>query len=116
MEAIQVEIGRELIKYVIEANARPSFDLVNQIQLLREDLLVRLNFHVPPVRICDNSNLLPRQLRIYIYEKVAIDEQLNELQGSTELSNILAEQIRCFAQDSCPFAYQVAPFTNKHQS
>ena len=34
MEAIQVEIGRELIQYVIEANAQPSFDLVNQIQLL----------------------------------------------------------------------------------
>ena len=116
MEAIQVEIGRELIQYVIEANAQPSFDLLNQIQLLREDLHVRLNFHVPPVRICDNSNLSPRQLRIYIYEKVVIDEQLNELQGSTELSNILAEQIRCFARDSSAFTYQVTSFTNKHQS
>lgn len=116
MEAIQVEIGHELIQYVIEANAQPSFDLVNRIQLLREDLHVRLNFHVPAVRICDNSNLSPRQLRIYIYEKVVIDEQLNELQGSTDLSNILAEQISCFAHDSSAFAYQVTSFTNTHQS
>ena len=85
MEAIQVEIGHSLINYVTETNNQPSLDLVNRIQQLRKELHINLNFHVPPIRICDNSNLSPRQLRIYIHEKVVVDKELEELHGSPGL-------------------------------
>tara|TARA_B100000579_G_C22640274_1_gene761091 strand:+ start:119 stop:436 length:318 start_codon:yes stop_codon:yes gene_type:complete len=104
MEAIQVEIGHKLIQYVTESNNQPSFELVNGIQHLRKELHINLNFRVPPIRICDNSNLFPRQIRIYVHEKIVVDEQLEEQYGSTELWDILAEQINCLANESFALA------------
>ena len=104
MEAIQVEIGHKLIQYVTESNNQPSFDLVNRIQQLRKELHINLNFYVPPIRICDNSNLSPRQIKIYVHEKIVIDEQFQEQHGSIELCNILADQIRCLANKSFALA------------
>ena len=104
MEAIQVEIGHKLIQYVTESNNQPSFDLVNRIQQLRKELHINLNFYVPPIRICDNSNLSPRQIKIYLHEKIVVDEQFQEQHGSIELCNIVTDQIRCLANKSFALA------------
>ena len=107
MEAIQVEIGHELIQYVIETKNQPSFDLIYRIRQLRSELQIALNFDVPRVRICDNSNLSSRQLRIYIHEKIVFDEHLNEWQGSEVLCNLLVEHINYLAHGSLALTTQI---------
>ena len=107
MEVIQVEIGHELIQYVIETKNQPSFNLIYRIRQLRSELQIELNFELPRVRICDNSNLSSRQLRIYIYEKIVFDEHLSEWQGSEVLCNLLVEQIHLLAHGSLALTNQI---------
>ena len=91
MEAIQVEIGLESIPYVKEEN------LIDSIRQMRRDMEHTDQFLVPPIRICDNTNLPPRGYRIFIYEKPVANGELSIADGAAELSSHLAKNIRQYA-------------------
>ena len=96
MEAIQVEIGLELVPYVKSENVKEE-NLIDSIRQMRRDMEHADQFLVPPIRICDNTNLPPRGYRIFIYERSVAKGELNIKDGVAELSSHLAENIRQYA-------------------
>lgn len=93
MEAIQLEIGLELIPYVKSDNGEEE-NLISSIRQMRRDMEHADQFLVPPIRICDNTSLPPRGYRIFIYENAVAGGELNGAQGVADLSYYLAQHIR----------------------
>ncbi len=94
MEAIQVEIGLELVPYV---KSEKEENLIDSIRQMRRDMEHTDQFLVPPIRICDNTSLPPRGYRIFIYEKSVAKGELHIKDGVAELSSHLAKNIREYA-------------------
>ena len=57
MEAIQLEIGLDLVSYV---KTQEEENLIESIRQMRRDIEIRHSFLVPPIRVCDNGSLPPR--------------------------------------------------------
>jgi len=93
MEAIQLEIGLELIPYVKSANGEEE-NLISSIRQMRREMKYSDQLMVPPIRICDNTSLPPRGYRIFIYENAVAGGELNGAQGVADLSYYLAQHIR----------------------
>lgn len=93
MEAIQLEIGLELIPYVKCENAEEG-NLISSIRQMRRDMERTDRYRIPPIRICDNTSLPPRGYRIFIYQRAVAGGELGGAHGVAELSSHLAHNIR----------------------
>ena len=90
MEAIQLEIGLDLVSYV---KTQEEENLIESIRQMRRDIEIRHSSLVPPIRVCDNGSLPPRGCRLFIHEEpVALGELGSEDSAST-LSTFLADTI-----------------------
>ena len=90
MEAIQLEIGLDLVSYV---KTQEEENLIESIRQMRRDIEIRHSFLLPPIRVCDNGSLPPRGYRLFIHEEpVALGELGSEDSAST-LSTFLAATI-----------------------
>ena len=94
MEAIQLEIGLELVPYV---KSEKEENLIDNIRRMRRDLECSEHLRVPPIRICDNTSLPPRGYRIFIYERAVAGGELGMADGAAELLLHLAREIRQYA-------------------
>ena len=68
MEAIQLEIGLELVPFVKTEDVEEN-NLISSIRQMRRDMERADHYLIPPIRICDNTSLPPRGYRIFIYER-----------------------------------------------
>ena len=90
MEAIQLEIGLDLVSYM---KTQDEDNLIESIREMRRDIEIRHSFLVPPIRGRDNGSLPPRGYRVFIHEEpVAVGELRSEDSAST-LSTCLADAI-----------------------
>ena len=72
MEAIQLEIGLDLVSYV---KTQEEENLIESIRQMRRDIEIRHSFLVPPIRVCDYGSLPPRGCRMFFHEEpVALGE------------------------------------------
>ena len=53
MEAIQLEIGLDLVSYV---KTEKEDNLSESIRQMRRDIEFQHSFLVPPIRVCDNTS------------------------------------------------------------
>ena len=58
MEAIQLEIGLELVPFVKTEDLKEG-NLINSIRQMRRDMERADHYLIPPIRICDNTSLPP---------------------------------------------------------
>ena len=96
MEAIQLEIGLELVPFV-ESEDIQEGNLIKSIRQMRRDMERADNYLIPPIRICDNTNLPPRGYQIFIYERAVAGGELSYAHGVAELSSHLENNIRQYA-------------------
>ena len=96
MEAIQLEIGLELVPFVKSEDVREG-NLINSIRQMRRDMERADHYLIPPIRICDNTSLPPRGYRIFIYERAVAGGELSYAHGVAELSSHLKNNIRQYA-------------------
>ncbi len=96
MEAIQLEIGLELVPYV-QGDSTADDNLISSIRQMRRDMEKTDRYSVPPIRICDNTSLPPRGFRIFIYERAVAGGELSYAHGVAELSSHLARKFRQYA-------------------
>ena len=96
MEAIQLEIGLELVPFVKTEDVKEG-NLINSIRQMRRDMERADHYLIPPIRICDNTSLPPRGYRIFIYERAVAGGQLGYAHGVAELSSHLENNIRQYA-------------------
>lgn len=90
MEAIQLEIGLDLVSYV---KTQEEENLIESIKQMRRDLESQHCFLVPPIRVCDNNSLPPRGYRLFIHEEPVALGELGSEDGATVLSTFLANTI-----------------------
>ena len=90
MEAIQLEIGLDLVSYV---NNQEEDNLIESIRQMRRDLESRHRFLVPPIRVCDNNSLPPRGYRLFIHEKPVALGELKSGDSARKLSTFLSDTI-----------------------
>ena len=90
MEAIQLEIGLDLVAYV---KTEEGGNLIASIRQMRRDIESRYRFLMPPIRVCDNTSLPPRGYRLFIHEKPVARGELGSEDGAMALSSFLAETI-----------------------
>ena len=93
MEAIQLEIGLELVPFVKTEDVKEG-NLINSIRQMRRDMERADHYLIPPIRICDNTSLPPRGYRIFIYERAVAGGELGYAPGVAELSSHLENNIR----------------------
>ena len=96
MEAIQLEIGLELVPFVKAEDIKEG-NLLNSILQMRRDMERADHYLIPPIRICDNTSLPPRGYRIFIYERAVAGGELGYAHGVAELSSHLENNIRQYA-------------------
>jgi len=96
MEAIQLEIGLELVPFVKTEHVEEG-NLINSIRQMRRDMERADHYLIPPIRICDNTSLPPRGYRIFIYERAVAGGELSYAHGVAELSSHLENNIRQYA-------------------
>ena len=96
MEAIQLEIGLELVPFVKTEDVKEG-NLINSIRQMRRDMERADHYLIPPIRICDNTSLPPRGYRIFIYERAVAGGELGYAHGVAELSSHLENNIRQYA-------------------
>ena len=96
MEAIQLEIGLELVPFVKAEDIKEG-NLINSILQMRRDMERADHYLIPPIRICDNTSLPPRGYRIFIYERAVAGGELSYAHGVAELSSHLENNIRQYA-------------------
>ena len=96
MEAIQLEIGLELVPFVKTEDVKEG-NLINSIRQMRRDMERADHYLIPPIRICDNTSLPPRGYRIFIYERAVAGGELSYAHGVAELSSHLENNIRQYA-------------------
>ena len=96
MEAIQLEIGLELVPFVKTEDVQVE-NLIRSIRQMRRDMERADHYLIPPIRICDNTNLPPRGYRIFIYERAVAGGELGYAHGVAELSSHLEDNIRQYA-------------------
>ncbi len=96
MEAIQLEIGLELVPFVKTEDVKEG-NLINSIRQMRRDMERADHYLIPPIRICDNTSLPPRGYRIFIYEHAVAGGELSYAHGVAELSSHLENNIRQYA-------------------
>ena len=90
MEAIQLEIGLDLVSYV---KTEEEENLIESIRRMRRDLESRFRFLLPPIRVCDNNSLAPRGYRLFIHEEPVARGVLGIEDGAIALSSFLADTI-----------------------
>jgi flagellar biosynthesis component FlhA len=90
MEAIQLEIGLDLVSYV---KTEEEENLIESIRQMRRDIESRYRFLVPPIRVCDNTNLPPRGYRLFIHQEPVARGELGSEDSATTLSSFLADTI-----------------------
>ena len=96
MEAIQLEIGLELVPFVKTEDVKEG-NLINSIRQMRRDMERADHYLIPPIRICDNTSLPPRGYRIFIYQRAVARGELGYAHGVAELSSHLENNIRQYA-------------------
>ena len=96
MEAIQLEIGLELVPFVKTEDVEEN-NLISSIRQMRRDMERADHYLIPPIRICDNTSLPPRVYRIFIYEREVAGGALGYAHGVAELSSHLEDNIRQYA-------------------
>ena len=96
MEAIQLEIGLELVPFVKTEDVKEG-NLINSIRQMRRDMERADHYLIPPIRICDNTSLPPRGYHIFIYERAVAGGELGYAHGVAELSSHLENNIRQYA-------------------
>lgn len=96
MEAIQLEIGLDLVPFVKTEDVKEG-NLINSIRQMRRDMERADHYLIPPIRICDNTSLPPRGYRIFIYEHAVAGGELSYAHGVAELSSHLENNIRQYA-------------------
>ena len=99
MEAIQLEIGLELVPFVKSEDVQEG-NLINSIRQMRRDMERADHYLIPPIRICDNTNLPPRGYQIFIYERAVAGGELSYAHGVAELSSHLENNIRQYAVEA----------------
>ena len=90
MEAIQLEIGLDLVSYV---KTEKEDNLIESIRRMRRDIESQHSFLVPPIRVCDNNSLPPRGYRLFIHERPVANGELDSDDGALVLSSFLADTI-----------------------
>ena len=87
MEAIQLEIGLDLVSYV---KTQDEENLIESVRQMRRDIEIRHSFLLPPIRVCDNGSLPPRGYRLFIHEEpVALGELGKSIENSFSISRTL---------------------------
>ena len=86
MEAVEIIFGIDLVQVFIDS---PYIELLaaERIQMSKEGFLL------PTVRICDYSQLKPREFMVTIYDRVVYDEQVEVIDDTT-----LEHMIHTFGQ------------------
>ena len=90
MEAIQLEIGLDLVSYV---KTEKEDNLIESIRQMRRDIEFQHSFLVPPIRVCANTSLPPRGYRLFIHEQPVADGELGSDDGAVALACALADTI-----------------------
>ena len=90
MEAIQLEIGLDLVSYV---KTEKEDNLIDSIRQMRREIESQHSFQVPPIRVCDNTSLPPRGYRLFIHEQPVANGELGSDDGAVALSCFVADTI-----------------------
>ena len=91
MDAIQIQIGEELIPLVkIEEDG----SLLQEIQQMREALTPNIGFPFPAVRIIDNLDLSPKSYKILIFGKQVAQGELEANNDLGEFSALFTESLK----------------------
>lgn len=73
VDPLKIELGYGLISL---ADARQGGDLLNRIQVIRQQIATKMGFVVPVIRIVDNMRLRPTEYRIKLRESTIASYEL----------------------------------------